>query len=45
LFVLLKEMLNRKILFRAEIEEKTKVPVVAEIMQTQQRILIAIFRR
>jgi tyrosine-protein kinase Etk/Wzc len=42
LFVLVKESLNRKILFRAEIEEKTKVPVVAEIMQTHTKDPIAI---
>lgn len=42
LFVLVKESLNRKILFRAEIEDKTKVPVVAEIMQTHSKDPIAI---
>lgn len=42
LFVLLREQFNRKILFRSEIEEKTKVPVVAEIMQTQTKDTIAI---
>ena len=42
LFVLLKESLNRKILFRAEIEEKTKVPVLAEIMLTHSKDPIAI---
>jgi len=41
-FVLLREQLNRKILFRTEIEEKTKVPVVAEIMQTNTKDYIAI---
>lgn len=39
LFVLLKENLNRKILFRAEIEEKTRVPVLGEIMQTYTKDL------
>jgi len=42
LFVLLKEQFNRKILFRTEIEEKTKVPVVAEIMQANTKDSIAI---
>ena len=40
--VLLKEQFNRKILFRTEIEEKTKVPVVAEIIQTHTKEPIAI---
>ena len=42
LFVLLREQFNRKILFRSEIEEKTKVPVLAEIMQTDSKDTIAI---
>ena len=42
IFVLLREQFNRKILFRSEIEEKTKVPVVAEIMQTGTKETIAI---
>lgn len=31
--VLVREQFNRKVLFRSEIEEKTKVPVVGEIVQ------------
>ncbi len=42
LFVLLREQFNRKILFRSEIEEKTKVPVLAEIIQTESKDTIAI---
>ena len=42
LFILLREQLNSKILFRSEIEEKTKVPVVAEIIQTNSKDTIAI---
>jgi capsular exopolysaccharide synthesis family protein len=42
LFVLLKESLNRRILFRADIEEKTNVPVLGEIIQTQTKDPIAI---
>jgi capsular exopolysaccharide synthesis family protein len=41
-FVLLREQFNRRILFRTEIEEKTKVPVVAEIMQAHTTDTIAI---
>ena len=41
-FVLLREQLNRKILFRNEIEEKTKVPVLAEIMYSKTTEAIAI---
>ena len=41
-FVMLREQFNRKILFRSEIEEKTKVPVVAEIIQTKSKDTIAI---
>ena len=33
LIVIVKEQLNRKILFRSEIEAKTKVPVIGEIIQ------------
>ena len=40
--VLLREQFNKKILFRTEIEEKTKVPVLAEIMQTASKDTIAI---
>ena len=42
LYVLIREQFTRKILFRSEIEEKTKVPVLAEIMQTQTKDTIAI---
>lgn len=42
LFVLLREQFNRRILFRNEIEEKTKVPVIAEIMHTPLKDTIAI---
>lgn len=42
MIVLLKEQFNRKILFRTEIEEKTNVPVVAEIIQTHTKEPIAI---
>ncbi len=41
-FVMLREQFNRRILFRSEIEEKTKVPVVAEIIQTSTKDTIAI---
>ena len=41
-FVLLREQFNRKILFRNEIEEKTKVPVLAEIMYSKTTEAIAI---
>jgi len=41
-FVMLREQFNRRILFRSEIEEKTKVPVVAEIIQTSSKDTIAI---
>ncbi|MEO6456611.1 MAG: polysaccharide biosynthesis tyrosine autokinase [Ginsengibacter sp.] len=40
--VLLKEMFSRKILFRAEIEEKTKVPVAGEILQASGKDPIVI---
>lgn len=40
--VLLKEMFTRKVLFRAEIEEKSKVPVVGEIMQASGKDPIVI---
>ncbi len=40
--VLLKEQFNRKILFRSEIEEKTKVPVLAEILYSKVPDTIAI---
>lgn len=33
LVVIVKEQLNRKVLFRSEIESKTKVPVIGEIIQ------------
>ena len=41
-YVLLREQFNRKILFRTEIEEKTKVPVLAEIMYSKTADTIAI---
>lgn len=41
-YVLLREQFNRKILFRTEIEEKTKVPVLAEIMYSKTPDTIAI---
>ena len=41
-FVLLREQFNRKILFRNEIEEKTKIPVLAEIMYSRTAEAIAI---
>lgn len=41
-YVLIREQFNRKILFRSEIEEKTKVPVLAEIIQTNTKDAIAI---
>ena len=41
-FVMLREQFNRKLLFRSEIEEKTKVPVLAEIAQAQTKDTIAI---
>lgn len=42
IYVLLREQFNRKILFRNEIEEKTKVPVLAEIMYSKTPNTIAI---
>ena len=42
LYVLLREQFNRRVLFRSEIEEKTRVPVLAEIMQTKSTETIAI---
>ena len=42
LYVLLREQFNRRVLFRSEIEEKTRVPVLAEIMQTKSTDTIAI---
>ncbi len=41
-YVLLREQFNRKILFRNEIEEKTKIPVLAEIMYSKSPDTIAI---
>jgi capsular exopolysaccharide synthesis family protein len=41
-YVLLREQFNRKILFRSEIEDKTKVPVLAEIMYSRTPDTIAI---
>ena len=41
-YVLLREQFNRKILFRTEIEEKTKIPVLAEIMYSKTTESIAI---
>ena len=42
LFVMLREQFNRKILFRSEIEERTKIPVLAEIIQAPTKDTIAI---
>jgi len=42
LYVLLREQFNRKILFRSEIEDKTKIPVLAEIMYSRTPDTIAI---
>lgn len=42
LIVFMREQFNRKILFRSEIEEKTTIPVVAEISQTDTKETIAI---
>lgn len=42
LYVLLREQFNRKILFRSEIEDKTKIPVLAEIMYSRAPDTIAI---
>ncbi len=42
LYVLIREQFNSKILFRSEIEAKTKVPVVAEIVFTKTKEPIAI---
>ena len=42
LYVLLREQFNSKVLFRTEIEAKTNVPVVAEIVQTKTKEPIAI---
>lgn len=42
LIVLVREQLNRKVLFRSEIEEKTKVPVVGEIIQIASKDPIVI---
>jgi capsular exopolysaccharide synthesis family protein len=41
-YVLIREQFNSKVLFRSEIEAKTKVPVVAEIVQTATKEPIAI---
>jgi len=41
-YVLLGEQFNRKILFRTEIEEKTTIPVLAEIMYSSNSDTIAI---
>jgi tyrosine-protein kinase Etk/Wzc len=41
-YVLLREQFNRKILFRSEIEDKTKIPVLAEIMYSKTPDTIAI---
>ncbi len=41
-YVLLREQFNRKILFRTEIEEKTRIPVLAEIMYSKTPDTIAI---
>ncbi len=42
LYVLIREQFNSKVLFRSEIEQKTKVPVVAEIVQTDTKEAVAI---
>ncbi len=42
LYVQLNEPLNSKVLFRSEIENKTKIPVIAEIIQTPDKNNIAI---
>lgn len=42
LYVLIREQFNRKILFRSEVEEKTKIPVLAEIMYSKLPDTIAI---
>lgn len=41
-FVMVKEQFNRKVLFRQEIEEKTDVPVIAEIAQVHNKASIVI---
>ncbi|MCB0708077.1 MAG: hypothetical protein KDC15_01575, partial [Chitinophagaceae bacterium] len=41
-YLLLKEHFNRKILFRSEVENKTGVPVIAELIQAKQVDNIAI---
>ena len=41
-FVLLREQFNRQILFRSEIEEKSKVPVLSEIMYSRGNDNVAI---
>jgi capsular exopolysaccharide synthesis family protein len=41
-YILVHEQFNRKILFRAEIEEKTKVPMLAEIVQVGSKEPIVI---
>lgn len=42
IYVLMREQFNRKILFRSEIEDKTKIPVLAEIMFAKVPDTIAI---
>lgn len=42
-FVLIREQFNRKVLFRNEIEQKTKVPVVGEIIQIPSKDPIVIY--
>lgn len=42
IYVLLREQFNRKILFRSEIEDKTSIPVLAEIMYSRMSDTIAI---
>ena len=42
IFIQLNEPLSNKVLFRAEIENKTKVPVVGEIIQAPEKNIIAI---
>ena len=42
IYVIIQEQLNNKILFRSEIEKKTTVPVIAEIVQSPNKDNIAI---
>jgi len=42
LYVQIQEQFNNKVMFRAEIERKTNVPVIAEIVQSPNKDNIAI---